>query len=95
MKLTWTYYPKGEASSITLTVVYVPALDSDKLTHGGYLTPDNVAYVDRDTYQIFDKGPLPHRRDAFQRLMRIDTPDVAADSLRFQELPVHLPDQTK
>nr|WP_293833788.1 hypothetical protein [uncultured Arsenicibacter sp.] len=93
MKLTWTYYPKDDTSSVTLTVIYIPALDSYKLTHGGYLTPDNVAYVDRETYRIFDNGPLPHRRDAFQRLLRISIPDMATESFRFQELAVHLPDQ--
>ena len=73
MKLTWTFYPKNnDGQSITLTVVYVPALDAEQLPGGGFLTPDNVAYVDWATYKLFDHRELSARQQAFGRLVRID-----------------------
>lgn len=72
MKLTWTFFPKGEANSVTLTVVYVPELDSEHLPTGGFLKREtNVAYVDWVTYKRFDSADLEGRRDAFQRLVTL------------------------
>ena len=49
MKLTWTFYPKGQPS-ITLTVVYVPGLDAVPVA--GYLAVDtNTAYVNWANFQ--------------------------------------------
>lgn len=69
MKLTWTFYPKGESESVSLTVVYVPALDAENLSSGGFLHMlSNTAYVDWTTYKRFDSADVSGRRDAFQRL---------------------------
>ncbi|WP_420151809.1 hypothetical protein [Spirosoma sp.] len=73
MKLTWTFYPKGESQSITLTVVYYPDLDSLTLSSGGYLY-NNTAYVDWQTYKLFDSADVKTRRDAFQRLEQLPDP---------------------
>lgn len=73
MKLTWTFYPKHDAQSVTLTVIYVPELDAEKLTTGGFLAVDiNTAYVDWVTYKRFDTADVEGRRDAFQRLISVD-----------------------
>ena len=73
MKLTWTFYPKGESESITLTVVYVPELDQVNLTNGGYLAINsNTAYVDWNTYKRFDTSDIEGRRDAFRRLVPVE-----------------------
>ena len=72
MKLTWTFFPKGEENSVTLSVVYVPELDGENLPNGGFLKREtNVAYVDWITYKRFDSADLEGRRDTFQRLIAI------------------------
>ena len=72
MKLTWTFYPKGETESVTLTIVYVPDLDAEKLPSGGFLaTNTNTAFVDWPTYKRFDTSDIESRRDAFKRLVPI------------------------
>lgn len=70
MKLSWTYYPKGETQSVTLTVIYVPELDKHNLSQGGFLNDNtNAAYVDWATYRIFDKEDIKARQEAFARLV--------------------------
>ncbi len=72
MKLTWTFYPKhNDGQSISLTVIYVPALDAEKLPGGGFLTADNIAYVDWPTYKLFDTVDLQARQHAFRQLVAI------------------------
>lgn len=71
MKLSWTFYPKGEAA-ITLTVLYVPELDGKALKGGGILDVDqNTAYVDWATYKRFDDASVENRKDAYNRLTRL------------------------
>lgn len=80
MKLSWTFYPKGEMQSVTLTVVYVPELDAKPIAGGGFLhQASNTAYVDWATYKRFDTTDLAGRKDAFQRLAPL--PDDRADSV--------------
>lgn len=68
MKLTWTFYPRGESESVTLTVVYMPELDAETRASGGFLHKNtNTAYVDWPTYKRFDTLDLDGRKDAFQR----------------------------
>ncbi|MEZ0538953.1 hypothetical protein [Fibrella arboris] len=70
MKLTWTFYPQPRVS-VTLTVVYVPELDTRQLESGGFLdTETNYAYVDWVTFRRFDEADVKGRRDAFSRLTR-------------------------
>ncbi|GAB4033342.1 hypothetical protein [Spirosoma gilvum] len=72
MKLTWTFYPKGALQSVTLTVIYVPELDGQQQSTGGFLEQEtNTAFVDWVTYKRFDGPDVAGRRDAFQRLTRI------------------------
>lgn len=72
MKITWTFYPKNnEGRSVSLTVIYVPELDVEALPAGGFLTPNNVAYVDWTTYRLFDNRDLQARQHAFGKLLRI------------------------
>jgi hypothetical protein len=74
MKLTWTFYPKGETESVTLTVIYIPELDGEKLPSGGFLhQSSNTAFVDWVTYKRFDSSDVAGRRDAFKRLVPIAT----------------------
>ena len=68
MRLTWTFYPQP-GLSVSLTVIYVPELDEEKLASGGFLdTNANRAYVDWKTYRRFDDADVKSRRDAFQQL---------------------------
>ena len=70
MKLTWTFYPKGQPS-ITLTVVYVPKLDT--LPGTGYLDVDtNTAYVGWDHFRIFNTGDPTLKKALFGSLTRVD-----------------------
>ena len=72
MKLSWTFYPKGE-KAVTLDVVYVPELDKHRLEGGGYLHVDtNTAFVNWDTYRRFDEAAIESRTDAFARLVRLN-----------------------
>ena len=76
MKLTWTYYPKGETQSVSLTVIYVPELDKRTLSSGGYLDDtQNIAYVNWETYRRFDSADLQSRQDAFRRLVVLSEND--------------------
>lgn len=71
MKLTWTFYPKFE-NPITLSVTYLPRLD--KTGEWGFLEVEsNHAWVCWDCFRIFDKGDLKAKKDAFERLLRVDT----------------------
>ncbi len=73
MKLTWTFYPKYDTQSVTLTVVYVPELDAENLPTGGFLVVrTNTAYVDWVTYKRFDTADVEGRKDAFKRLVSVD-----------------------
>lgn len=86
MKLSWTYYPKGEPQSVTLTVVYVPQLDKFNLTRGGFLMLDNIAYVNWLTYKVFDTGDLKARQVAFAELVRIENEngvEIRGEFIRF------------
>lgn len=70
MKLTWTFYPKGQPS-ITLTVVYVPGLDARTLA--GYLEVDtNTAYVSWTNFRVFDTGDQSAKKALFGALTRVD-----------------------
>ena len=70
MKLTWTFYPKGQPS-ITLTVLYLPKLDS--VTDGGYLEiGTNTAYVNWAAFRIFDTGDQSSKKALFESLTRVD-----------------------
>ena len=69
MKITWTFYPKGQ-SSITLVVVYVPKLDA--LSHVGYLDVDtNTAYVNWAHFRIFNTGDQVSKKALFGSLTRV------------------------
>ncbi|MBD2751591.1 hypothetical protein [Spirosoma validum] len=73
MKLTWTFYPKGEKHSVSLTVVYVPELDKLSIPSGGYLViTTNTAYVNWSTYKRFDTSDIEGRKDAFQQLTAVE-----------------------
>ncbi|GAB3947487.1 hypothetical protein GCM10028805_19820 [Spirosoma harenae] len=81
MKLSWTFYPKGEPASITLTVIYIPDLDTENLPGGGFLHPEtNTAFVDWATYKRFDSTDVAGRKDAFQQLTPIN--DISASQLQ-------------
>jgi len=76
MKLTWTFYPKGEPG-ITLTVVYVPQLDG--FTDAGYLEVDtNTAYVNWATFRIFDSTDQSAKKALFGSLVRVDRFDTGS-----------------
>ncbi len=77
MKLTWTFYPRLQPS-ITLTVIYVPKLDAAQ-AHFLY-EPTNTAFVDWQTFKIFNGADAHAKRDAFQRLVRILQPKVHIDN---------------
>ena len=71
MRLTWTFYTKDK-QCITLTVIYVPELDQQQLSSGGYLdVAANCAYVNWETYGQFNDASVETRRDAFARLTRM------------------------
>ncbi|GAB3739540.1 hypothetical protein [Spirosoma lituiforme] len=70
MKLTWTFYPKGE-TSITLAVVYVPQLDASSAA--GYLeVGTNTAYVNWTNFRIFDSTDQSVKKALFGSLIRVD-----------------------
>ncbi|MEI7583679.1 hypothetical protein [Runella sp.] len=73
MKVTWTFYPRNQPS-ITLTVIYVPKLDARQFRL--LYEPTNTAFVDWDTFKIFNGNDLKAKQDAFQRLTRIFKPNV-------------------
>lgn len=71
MNLSWTFYLKGQGS-VTLHVIYVPALDRHQVRSGGYLNVEkNIAYVNWNTYQLFDKASIQARKEAFNSLVRL------------------------
>ena len=70
MKLTWTFYPKGQPV-VTLSVVYVPELDAPNAV--GFLeTETNTAYVNWDSFRVFDKGSTVEKRALFGALIRLE-----------------------
>ncbi|MFD2937170.1 hypothetical protein [Spirosoma flavum] len=70
MKLTWTFYPKGQPS-ITLTVVYLPQLDAISVT--GYLEVDtNTAYVGWANFRIFNTSDQTTKKALFGSLTRVN-----------------------
>lgn len=72
MKISWTFYPKGE-SAITLTIVYLPELDGKAIQGGGILhVAQNTAFVDWATFKRFDDASVDNRKDAYGRLTRLD-----------------------
>lgn len=73
MKVTWTFYPRNQPS-ITLTVIYVPKLDATQ-SHLLY-EPANTAFVDWQTFKIFNGSDLKAKQDAFRRLTRILKPNI-------------------
>lgn len=80
MKLTWTFYPKGEPA-ITLTVVYVPKLD--EFTVAGYLEVDaNTAYVNWATFRIFNSTDQSAKKALFGALIRVDRFDTGNPTQR-------------
>ena len=75
MKLTWTFYPKGEPS-ITLTVIYVPQLDT--FSAAGYLEVDtNTAYVNWANFRVFDSTDQPAKKALFGSLVRVNRFDTS------------------
>ncbi|WP_210422471.1 hypothetical protein [Spirosoma sp. KCTC 42546] len=71
MKLTWTFYPKGE-QSITLTVIYLPKLDT--IQQAGVLDQDtNVAFVNWRSFQVFNTGDVKDKRALFNSLTTLDS----------------------
>ena len=74
MKLTWTFYPKGEPS-ITLTVVYLPKLDAAPTA--GYLDVDtNTAYVNWANFQLFNTTDQVIKKALFGALVKVESVDV-------------------
>lgn len=74
MKLTWTFYPKGQPS-VTLTVVYRPELD--QTSQAGYLeTETNTAFVSWDCFRIFDRGSQADKKALFESLSRFNGDDL-------------------
>ena len=74
MKLTWTFYPKGEPG-ITLTVVYVPQLDG--FTDAGYLEVDaNTAYVNWTNFRVFNSTDQSAKKALFGSLILVDRFDA-------------------
>lgn len=70
MKLTWTFYPKF-SERITLTVIYVPKIDNTG--HWGFLHQEsNTCWVRWDCFQVFNRGELAAKKDAFGRLVAIE-----------------------
>ncbi|GAA4467214.1 hypothetical protein GCM10023189_50450 [Nibrella saemangeumensis] len=81
MRTTWTFYPRGQ-EPITLTILYIPELDQHPLPQGGFLHTDtNTAYVNWQTYRLFDTPDVESRRQAFQRLTRIDDPEMNLEAI--------------
>jgi hypothetical protein len=77
MKITWTFYPKGQPT-VVLGVIYVPKLDSR--ADRGYLEIEsNTAYVNWDSFRIFDKGSLSEKKNLFGSLIRINKFDENFD----------------
>ena len=75
MKLTWTFYPRGQPS-IALTVVYVPKLDNVPVT--GYLDVDtNTAFVNWANFQVFNSTDQVSKKALFGALVRVDRIDAA------------------
>ena len=82
MKLTWTFYPKGQPS-ITLTVLYVPELDA--LPDTGYLeVGTNTAYVSWSSFRIFDRGDQSTKKALFSSLTRVDQFNPVSGPLRLR-----------
>ncbi|MCE7038831.1 hypothetical protein [Dyadobacter sp. CY312] len=79
MKLTWTFYPKYE-KAITLVVNYVPQLD--KTGDWGFLHVElNHAWVSWDCFRSFDKGDVKSKKEAFERLVRLDPDQSISDKI--------------
>lgn len=70
MRLTWTFYPRYQ-SSITLTVEYIPKLDT--LLVPGYLVVEtNTAYVSWSSFHVFNHGTTAEKKSLFGSLLRVD-----------------------
>lgn len=70
MRLTWTFYPRHQPS-ITLTVEYIPKLDS--FTTPGYLVVEtNTAYVGWSSFRIFNHGSTAEKKSLFGSLVRVE-----------------------
>ncbi len=79
MKLTWTFYPKGQPS-ITLTVLYVPGLDAVSIA--GYLAVDtNTAYVNWVNFQVFNSTDQVSKKALFGSLIKVADADRQAVGL--------------
>ena len=79
MKLTWTFYPKFE-KAITLQVSYL--LRIDKTGAWGFLhVESNQAWVSWDCFKCFDRGDIKAKKDAFQRLVKVISPEVFVKEL--------------
>lgn len=73
MKLTWTFYPRGQPS-ISLTVVYIPKLDDVPVA--GYLDVDtNTAFVSRANFQVFNSTDQITKKALFESLIRMENAD--------------------
>lgn len=85
MKLTWTFYPKGQPS-VTLTVVYRPELDHT--SQAGYLeTETNTAFVSWDCFRIFDRGSQVDKKALFESLSRFSRDDLKSKRYVLPETP--------
>lgn len=79
MKLTWTFYPKGQPG-ITLTVVYVPKLDAALVA--GYLDVEtNTAYVNWANFQVFNSTDQVLKKALFGSLIKVADVDRQAVGL--------------
>jgi hypothetical protein len=89
MVLTWTFYPKlGE--KVSLKVTYKPELDKFDIW-GFLLVETNEAYVSWDCFKAFDRAGAIEKREAFQRLQRIETSKMNMGGLNRIDIPLSRP----
>jgi hypothetical protein len=79
MKITWTFYSKNQPS-VSLTVIYTPSLDHE--SEPGFLIVEaNTAYVDWNSFRIFDSTDAQAKKNLFASLTRIDANSDQAETL--------------
>ncbi|MEO6282171.1 MAG: hypothetical protein ABIN80_22970 [Dyadobacter sp.] len=90
MVLTWTFYPR-HSERISLKVTYLPKLDKPGVW--GFLHVDsNHAWVSWDCFKIFDSGDTRAKREAFERMSRIETENYKVpDGLPYLVVPIMEP----
>lgn len=72
MKITWTFYPRYEPK-VTLSITYIPLMDNTSI-YGFLHEESNSAWVSWDCFKVFHNGELKAKKDAFERLTRIECP---------------------